>query len=316
MLQFLSFVVGLLLLAYVLFSYETEEKRVSSWLDDAWIYVSDKETTLAFRILGFLRALTSALSNLLDRLYDTKVLSVRAYLSSVCLCAGFAIIVCLYMEIDVDFWLSLVLATCLLCTTLIKDRRIFYLIATLSIAISAYATWRYFEGHDSLNGPMRGADELATLGWALLAASAFDFLCVSVTRRALSISAKTASLAKLLLQLLIIVLTSAVILSSPLGVIYVSLHYFEVLISSTIPIWIYIFSAMSILVVTSIFLMFFLAVFVRLLVGLLPRTLYTTIKFKLLNNRKSTIGMSMFLIGLQFPQASMWMERVAKIVVG
>lgn len=310
MLQLLSFIVGVLLIAFAAFSYEDEEQRVSNWLEEAWTFLADGAGEFGDRAVLFLKTLITGTITLLNRFYGKRTISLRSYLSSVCLCIAFGIIICLYLGMEISYWTALPLAAALFLTPLIRNRA-FYLLASLMFVAAIYSTYRFFDGEESINGVISGKDEVLTLSSALLVASIFDFLSVAVTRWALSRSMSASSLLGIVLYLLTVIINAVALLALP--ALFIFLRPFS---GGEILTWIYILSGMSVLVALSFFIILAVSICLRLIAALLPRTLYMVIKFKLFENRKSTIGTGVFLIGIQFPQFSTMVERVSKALVG
>ncbi len=66
---------------------------------------------------------------------------------------------------------------------------------------------------------------------------------------------------------------------------------------------------------TTVLMLLFLFAY-RIVLALLPRTLYATLKLKLLDNRKATMSMGVILVGIAYPGSTNMLEKIAKTFGG
>lgn len=83
-LQILAFGAALLFLYAAAFTYETEENRVQSVLEEWWLRLAEEDTTSANRAARFLQTVTELTTHVLDRMFGTRLFSVRMVSVSIC----------------------------------------------------------------------------------------------------------------------------------------------------------------------------------------------------------------------------------------
>jgi hypothetical protein len=86
------FAIGLVILVYVLLSYEDEQKKVNNILEDVWIKLYDSERNYSQRLLDFLHATATLVTKLLARFYGDAHYSSRAFFASASMCLGSGIV--------------------------------------------------------------------------------------------------------------------------------------------------------------------------------------------------------------------------------
>ena len=85
-LQGLAGVLGSVLLLYVVFSYEDEEKKVQSWLEEAWVALDDKDKNASTRIRDFLQRIVKGILQILSRVYGGKIISLESFAAAYFFC--------------------------------------------------------------------------------------------------------------------------------------------------------------------------------------------------------------------------------------
>lgn len=84
-LKILSGSVGLLFLYIAVFLYEDEEGAVQNWLEEWWIRLMDKQTSMLSKQAQFLREVAGLGSSILRKVFGTNLLSIRSIGVSICL---------------------------------------------------------------------------------------------------------------------------------------------------------------------------------------------------------------------------------------
>lgn len=313
MLTYIVFVVGLALLTYTLFSYEDEEKKLKNWLDEAWLKLYAIDNSFSKRLLTFLRVLLNGLNLVLAKLYGREVFSFRAFASSVCLCTGIAIALFLYEDmLDFNIWIGIILVSGFLLTPYLITGPMLYVVSALLLSVAAYLTFDSFDGRDTPIGRLDGMEWLRQFGLAVALASVVDFLSISSSRKLLLLATDTDVLRKCLAY---IALTIAAPIAFIVFQIVVS-EYIENEELSTAVGFLFMFNLAALLLSAAFFIVLFASVVTRIMAAILPRAIYATVKLKLFENRKSCLGLGILFIGLQFPQATGIMERIAKVLTG
>jgi hypothetical protein len=87
-LKILFVATGVFLIVTRLFVYEKTQGRIQSRIEDLWIKIDDYEQYALFKHTGFMQTVAGIMSRALDRVFGTKLCSLRALIISVCY--GFA----------------------------------------------------------------------------------------------------------------------------------------------------------------------------------------------------------------------------------
>ena len=300
--------VGLTLVCYTLFSYEDTEKHVKNWFEEAWITVADGQSRISVRYNSFLGRLLDGLNNLFARVYGKFLVSFDAYLTSLslCLCVGLPIIGEIALRAKGLDLLYLLLASALfLGLPFIRNRRLFAIAFLTCITVaSLITTYLYYE-------TIYDASIVFEFTGQWLLFGTIDFIVVALIRRAFRVAEVSA---KLWRTLFIVSLGSicgpifAAIVIIPYGISQlwdIANNLARFYGSIAYGAWAVIMSFSFVAVVIA-------ALFARGLYAIAPRIIYLPIKLKLLENRKATISLGVFLLGIAFPVYREAIERIQK----
>lgn len=306
-----AFAAGVLLLFYTLFSYEDEDKKlnkkINNWFVDAWVSLEDSNESSAQRIAAFLRKLLGGLNNLFARLYGERLVSLRSIAVGACyVTAGFAI------------WNWMTEEEPTISTHL---RSIFFIAIPISAPIFRRNWPSYIIGVLStltftatmIVSPVKHNYISAIL---VLAVMIFDGLLIALIRNCFL----RAAVAPTLRGVLLLILTGTAV--APLYLLAVSsvgliepergMNVGENLLFGIQRIAA--FNAVPTLTSLSFLVILVVGVQFRIAYALLPRFIYIPLKFKLLDNRKTTMGLAIALMGVSIPGAVGIMEKAAKVM--
>lgn len=340
-LQLLGTVAGLCLLTYILFSYEDEEKGVSSLLEAAWIKLSDFDLALSGRINGFLTSLAQGAAALLNRIYGALSNSGSAIATSASLIFGVGFLFNGYLEYSAlgDRWLlrnvhsvqpalrDLLMAVACFAVPFMRS-------PAVTVAALGSATLLQVEGLVAAGplgiGPWTLAGPsllmLVLLNWGYVA---YDVATLALSRVVLQRIALSPSLRKTLAWAICLILLGAAMiallaaLASALEVgRHHSLHNLAgplqtadpspPVASVSLPDLVFVLLCMHVATfgcVALFFLLVVLTLITRIAVGVMPRAAYAAIKFKVLSNRKVAAALATSLIGLSFPGAAAFIKN-------
>jgi hypothetical protein len=317
----LCLVAGLCLLAYVLFSYEDEEKRVKSWIDDAWRSLEETDAKTSQRLNAALVVMSQAASSVLARIYGQALISVRAFLVPVTLgMGGIAILMSLVM---IFFMVS--------GETIFGPRRppdyvaavlwgIPMLVGCLAIAGS------FMSGRKSQAALAVGGMAWVSLcglaatgeGWSFIGVTAvgfsFDALSIALVRRMLRRVEQSTAVGRTILLLGLAGVTVPLLMA----VIGFGLSMAGQNMDDTVSFveMLALCAIVAVLSTTLLFLVLLVCIVLRVIVGVAPRLVYVVSKFKLLENRKSAIAVGIALVGVWTPQVIAPLEKWAKVIGG
>jgi hypothetical protein len=307
-------IAGLCLIVYVLFSYEDEEKRVKSWIEDAWLSLEETDAKTSLRLNAALVVLSQAASSFLARVYGEKLLSVRAVLVPLALAMGgllalISLAMSAWMLSGVTFLGTksppdygralIMLAPFLFGCAIFAGSFAHGLKGKLALGAGALL-WLFF----AVTAPQIFG-VLTTLGFG------FDTLSIALVRRLLRKAEQSTSLARTVF----IMGLASVAVPFLLALIGVGFAVAGMDADSTLEnVEIVAACAMvAVLSTTLLFVVLLVCIAVRVIIGVAPRVVYSISKFKLLENRKSTMAVAIALVGVWLPEVIAPLEKWAKV---
>lgn len=354
-LQGLAGVLGGVLLCYVLFSHEDEEKKVKSWLDEAWVALDDKNKEAPARIRGFLQRLCIGVLLVLRRIYGSKMLSLSAFLSAYLFCVVFATCAWFIYLLSSDLGdtayqaaqaarilVPLLPAAYLLLIKHRKRRNILAIIFLAACSLAPECMLRnshsvdelFVERSPALSETLRILEFLQySAGEYSLAPAIAEFISIAITRYLLTCAKNSSGL---LPMTALVAVASIAPLFFALAVDYVfsfsSRSLFLVLhypIGGGIDLVNHGFQQMDIQSVPgtyysmwaatlfcALFAVGIFSIIGRLIYFILPRVTYSLIKHKVLENRKASLAIAVVLLGVAMPKTTEIIEKLAKGIVG
>jgi hypothetical protein len=312
MLRIFCAAVGLTLVCYTLFSYEDAEKNVQNWFEKAWVALADEQTRISLRINSFLRRLLSGLDYVFSRIYGERLFSVEAYFASLSLCLSVGLLIITEISSQAEgIELFYVVATSALFFILpfMRNRRAFTAIFVSIILIGGtVTTFLYLKTVYVIPAMMVFG---FTGPWLLF--GTIDFAAIITIRKAF----RVAELSDKLLTTLAILCLGIVCGPLYIGLIVVPYgiyEYWDIPNNFEIFYGSIAYGAWSLLMSLSIVAVVAAAAFGRLFYAIAPRVIYLPIKLKLVNNRKATVALGVFLIGIAFPEYREAIDKIEKLL--
>jgi len=317
-LKLLCLVTGLSLMSFVVFSYEDDERGAQSWLEQAWVKLHDLEKSASQRAVGAMSSLLQGTLSGLQVVFGHRLLSLRAFAASVCLCAaGFSTLVLLGgltlspNLLKVAFWGAT--ACFFLWASSSRDDDAASIGAGLAVVGCTWALLLTAFADPNKYPPIE-VRALRLFYASTLLAFALDGLAVAALRALLEKAALSTSLRQMLGYLaaaslvpvaVVLAISSVVVsLKAHLGTVDPALVAFVAQLN-----W-------AALLAGAIFSLAVVgAVVLRLVEALTPRLIYAAIKFKIPANRKVTASLAALLLSVWLPDAANTLEKVTKAVV-
>lgn len=294
-----SIVFGVVVLAYVILSYEDEERSASRWLEATWVRLANADKSLSVRLHALLQVLVARSEEIISNVFGRQLLSVRLVLCSIGLSGLFqlasanwytATIVFLVLAIAYRFeWIKRLLVGAFLYVVTM----ILVPIPLLGVVGIEYMNWVLIVGaRNKLDAPFVAL----VIDVASLVAVRLIARRVAKTQR-LRHSALLASGGALVTPALLIAFGPGLGGDPQLWFI-VQVLCAPALLAS----WLFVF-------------ILFLLVLYRLGAALLPRFAYSFIKLRVLENRKVMASVGALLIAVGSPTGVPTIEKLVKAVV-
>jgi hypothetical protein len=308
---------GCTLITYILFSYEDEEKKMQSWLEEAWVSLSDYQRTASQRIKDFVQKVLEGILSILNRMYGPKKISFEAFLAAYSFCIAMnvgALTVMGAAEINLHNLIGCILFFfTALFIPFLRRRNVFLSIASLIFIVLELLMPLQWYYETSIR---RVHDENLILfniylGLPILLPTIAELFAIVILRKSFRKASEATTLFKTLSWFAIGVITSPFMalicttiysLVSPGG---------EVI---SLPGIFYIY--WSIFVSGLTLLISLVAIVGRTIYALLPRVVYSVLKIKMLENRKGTVAIGALLLGVAFPGSGDILEKIGKGIFG
>ena len=304
--------VGLSLFLYVMLSYEDEERRAANWITAAWSVLYEFDKGVSVRLRKFLQAILRGADNIYSLPYGNRLISTQGLVTSASFSTALALYISEWHGREV-VWVPILFIIVL--SPFIRRRSLSYTISAFGIA--TFALILLINIKETYTHTWRISGALMDIGTPL-ALAVIDFLAIAAMRKLFRLAAYTSSLIATILAIAAAVLCGlaitvclanmAIYAQGQLGLIF-SLDGHSTLLTTLVVFTIFI------AVQSLVFLFAILMVgFGRSIIAVAPRALYSLIKLKIVENRKTTAGIGVALIGLAMPQASTAFETVVKLL--
>jgi len=317
---------GMMILTFILFSYEDEESGLQNWFVIAWTALSNKEKAASDRYNSFLHKLVNGVNRILDIAYGQATVSYRAFLASYAFCV---ILTCLLnstvgslldfhnpntiielvtFAVTIILWIYLKTRTARVLLTIELLVLTTARASLLSLGSASFGE-RFFEYPDFI--------DLAQI--IVIFPTFSEFISITLLR---VLFRKAAASQRLRRTLTLCICGALTVPTTAISLMFLFSQILEHLDKIFIALK---FNPLEDMfrfgelygLWTSIVLIFFalvatVATVGRLIQAILPRIVYSVIKVKLLESRKGMAGLSSLLIGSAFPQTGDMIEKIAK----
>lgn len=300
---------GLLLLTFVIFSHEGQEKVVKAWFETTvatvWIKLDDANRTVSNLIRSLtLRALI-ALDLAANAAYGERLLSPRAALTSVCYSVGFCSI---YLSSTSDLRLStmLPLGILLFVSPSLKNRTAAAAAGVALIGIFFIFPFSSFVAENTRNRSEYFAHNFVVFAAGSIATFLLDFLAIALIRRTFRLSQHRSSLFGMLGSALLPMAVAPIMIA----MLTVGLSAVHLALMPTSPVFwgadvapmpvpILLFSLFLLLMSTAFIVTILLGGLGATVAFLLPVGLYSILKLKVYESRKAmgAIGIALLALG-------------------
>jgi hypothetical protein len=305
--------VGCALLCYALFSYDDEEKRVENWFNDAFRAMQFRESSVSERLRLALTYILTGFSRLLDRVYGPSLLSFQSAAASLSFCLGFGAVVMIFAaswhpELGWFYYqgtpLIAAFAGLAVSSPFLPGKvRQFVLIGLVFVAAVVFLR-----------------DDVSDLLLLLFVVptTALDALGVALLRKLYRLATVAQTLRRVMAGAL-----AATLMPFLMTVFFAySDHFLYTAIDGAQPDWfrVYVTAGMVLFlpIATGMFFLVLLgsAFVLRFLAALVPRAIYSVIKFKVLEDRKPLIALGLAFVGLGSPIIGNILTSIAQSLRG
>lgn len=310
--QLSLFALGLTLIAHVFLAYESEEKGLIKKLEAAWVRLDDADRNVGSKLQIFLVRVSTEVERLLDRLYGRQLISLRFLSTAISLIGavglGTTLLVLFGLALSPLLAVGVGLAGMLPIGFMALSRRKRLRIAGLIASLAVFAFNATYDPSSLFDDKKFYEIEFIRMISGLLV----ELLSIVIIRYCLRRVITAASLKKVCAWLALSFSTSFLLISFAAQIAYKIHPELARTPMEVYLIWGSLFNLISIF--SSCLFVFFsvAAILLRIVFSFTPRILYSTLKMKLFDSRKSILALGVALISVNYPSALALMERFTK----